>query len=57
VGQQSNRAALRWFSDRAAPPDASLDESLRQVGADLLAEPVPMKLLQALYGTEREAEG
>jgi hypothetical protein len=54
---QSHNAASRWFSDLAAPPDASLDESLRQVGADLLAEPIPDRLLQALYGTECEAEG
>jgi hypothetical protein len=57
VGQQSDKAARRWFSDPAALPDASLDESLRQVGADLLGEPIPERLLQALYGTERAAEG
>jgi hypothetical protein len=54
VGQQSDKAVKRWFSD---PPDASLDESLRQVGADLLGEPIPERLLQALNGTEPEAEG
>jgi hypothetical protein len=56
VGQKSDEAARRWFRDRAAPPDASLDESLRQVGADLLGEPIPERLLQALYGTQGEAE-
>jgi hypothetical protein len=56
VGQHSDKAAKRWFSDRAAQPDASLDEPLRQVGADLLGEPIPEKLLQALYGTQGEAE-
>jgi hypothetical protein len=57
VGQQRDKAVKRWFSDPAAPPDASLDESLRQVGADLLGEPIPESLLQALCGTECEAEG
>jgi hypothetical protein len=52
-------AAKRRFGDSppAAPPDVTLDESLRRIGADLLGEPVPERLLQALYGTEREAEG
>ena len=57
MGQQSDKVVKRWFSDPAIPPDASLDESLRQVGADLLGEPVPERLLQALYGTGHEAEG
>jgi hypothetical protein len=57
VGQQSDKAIKRWFSDPEAPPDASLDESLRQVGADLLGESIPERLLQALYRTEPEAEG
>jgi hypothetical protein len=56
VAQQSDKAVKRWFSD-AAVPDVSLDESLRRIGADLLGEPVPELLLQALYCTEREAEG
>jgi hypothetical protein len=56
VRQESDKAARRWFRGRAAPPEASLDESLRQVGADLLGEPIPERLLQALYGTQGEAE-
>ena len=57
MGQASDKAVRRWFSDRAAQSDASLDESLRQVGADLLGEPIPERMLQALYGTECETEG
>jgi hypothetical protein len=58
VGQASDKALRRWFSDdRAAQSDASLDESLRQVGVDLLGEPIPERMLRALYGTECETEG
>ena len=46
--RESYEAAKRWSRDHAAQLDASLDEALRQRYADVLNEPIPPRLLQAL---------
>ena len=47
---RGEKPASRRASDGAADP---LDEALRQIGADMLDEPVPERLLQIL----RQAQG
>jgi hypothetical protein len=44
------------LTDSAAKADARRDEALRRVGADILDEPIPEKLRQALDGKRGEAE-
>jgi hypothetical protein len=36
--------------------DARHDEALRRIGADMLDEPIPEKLLQALHGQQNEVK-
>jgi hypothetical protein len=45
----------RWFTDRGGRADARRDEALRQVDADILNEPIPEELQQALHD-QGEAE-
>ena len=50
----------RSTAHQALPHGPSLEEAVRQVGADILTEPIPPMLLQALNGkrgeTKAEAE-
>jgi hypothetical protein len=48
-----DRPASRRASEDAADP---LDEALRQIGADMLDEPVPERLRQVLRQAQRNAE-
>jgi hypothetical protein len=48
--QRARTAARRWFTDSGAQADASRDEALHRVGAEILDEPVPEKLLEVVYG-------
>jgi hypothetical protein len=53
---RARKAAKRWFADTGAKADARRDEALRRVGADILGEPTPRELRQALHGERHEAE-
>jgi hypothetical protein len=48
--------AAYWSRDHAARLDVSLDEALRQGCADVLNEPIPQRLLQALQGHRDAAQ-
>ena len=48
VEPRAARAASRGSVDHLARPDGNLDQALRQFGEDMLTEPIPQKLLQAL---------
>jgi hypothetical protein len=50
---RGERPASRRASDSAADP---LDEALRQIGADMLDEPVPERLRQVLRQARGESE-
>jgi hypothetical protein len=52
---RARKAAKRWFTDRGAQANARRDEALRQVDADVLNEPIPEELQQALHD-QGEAE-
>jgi hypothetical protein len=55
--QARDKAERRWFpAHRAVPDGPGTEEALRQVGADILNEPIPDRLLQALQGKRRESE-
>jgi hypothetical protein len=56
VWERPRNGARRWLTDSAAKADARRDEALRRVGADILDEPIPEKLRQALDGKRGEAE-
>jgi hypothetical protein len=45
------KGSAHWLPG-GVPTDASRDEALRQIGAEILDEPVPKRLLQALHGQE-----
>jgi hypothetical protein len=53
---RARKAAKHWFADSRAQADAGRDGALRRVGADILNEPIPEKLLEALHGERGEAE-
>jgi hypothetical protein len=46
----ARKAAKRWFTDSGAKAEARRDEALRRLGADVVNEPIPAKLQQALGG-------
>ena len=48
VERRAARAARRGSVDHLARPDVNLDQALRQFGENMLTEPIPQKLLQAL---------
>jgi Anti-sigma factor NepR len=52
--RRRDRPTQRRASDHPIDP---LDEALRQIGADVLNEPVPDRLLQVLRGLRGESEG
>jgi hypothetical protein len=54
--ERARTAAKRWFTESRAKADARRDEALRRVGAEVLDEPIPEKLRQALHGKPGEAE-
>ena len=53
MGSQRRTPASRWKAGDPAESDATLDEVLRQIDADILGEPVPEKLRRIL----RRAQG
>ena len=54
--ERARKAAKRWFIDMGPKADARRDEALRRVGVEILDEPIPKKLGQALDGKRGEAE-
>jgi hypothetical protein len=54
--ERARTAARRWFTESRAKADARRDEALRRLGVDMLNEPIPEKLRQALDGKRGEAE-
>jgi hypothetical protein len=50
VAERARTAARRWFPDSGAQADARRDEASRLVGAEILDEPIPEKLLEVLHG-------
>jgi hypothetical protein len=54
--ERPRKAARRWLTDSAVKADARRDEALQRVGAEILDEPIPEKLRQALDGKRGEAE-
>jgi hypothetical protein len=54
--ERARKAAKRWFTELRAKADARRDEALRRVGVEILDEPIPKKLRQALDGKRGEAE-
>jgi hypothetical protein len=54
--ERARKAARRWLTDSRAEVDARHDEALRRIGADMLDEPIPEKLLQALHGQQNEVK-
>jgi hypothetical protein len=54
--ERARTAAKRWFTESRAKADARRDEALRWVGEEILDEPIPKKLRQALDGKRGEAE-
>jgi hypothetical protein len=54
--ERGRKAAGRWVTDSAAKADARRHEALQRIGADILDEPIPEKLRQALDGKRGEAE-
>jgi hypothetical protein len=53
MGSQRRTPASRRKAGGSAEPDATLDEVLRQIDADILEEPIPDKLRRIL----RRAQG
>ena len=54
--ERPRNAARRWLTDSAAKADARRGEALQRVAADILDEPIPEKLRQALDGKRGKAE-
>jgi hypothetical protein len=54
--ERARKTAKRWFTDTGPEADARRDEALRRVGVEILDEPIPKKLRQALDGKWGEAE-
>ena len=54
--ERPRNVARRWLTDSAAKADARRDEAWQRVGAEILDEPIPEKLRQALDGKRGEAE-
>lgn len=52
----SHRLAGRRDRGDSAESDATLDEALRQIDADILKEPIPEKLRQILRGAQDAPE-
>jgi hypothetical protein len=54
--ERVRRSARRWLAESGAQADARREEALHRIGADILDEPIPDKLQQALHGEQGEAE-
>ena len=54
--EQARKAARRWFTESQAEADEKRDRALRRIGADILHEPIPEKLLDPFHGEQNEAE-
>jgi hypothetical protein len=53
--ERAREAAERWFADSGVKADARRAEAWRWVGADILDERIPEKLLKALDSERGEA--
>jgi hypothetical protein len=57
AGQVSDKAKKHWSTaHQARPDDPGLEEVLPQLGSDILNEPIPERLLQALQSKRGQAE-
>jgi hypothetical protein len=52
MSSQRETPAGGWKAGDSAEADATLDEVLRQIDADILDEPVPEKLRRILHGEQ-----
>jgi hypothetical protein len=54
--ERARKAAQRWFTEPRTQANGRRDEALRQIGRNILDEPIPEKLRRVLHGKRREGE-